>query len=333
MTNKRKKSSLIGGIVLSVLLVLTVIVNVVLTGPLYTVMNMYFGKGDIVIKNAEHANELDTNYYKSDYVSGEELLTASQKLAEKVEGEGIVLLKNENKTLPLSQDEMSVSLFGRTSVDPIYTGAGSAATESSPVDYKTAFTNHGFKINETLFDFYANHRISTEEKTVKLATGFMGDVDTPYTGRGFVSAMGVATFVDDIIAEVPVADYPEELKSSYTEYNGAAIVFIGRVGGEGCDLPTSMEEHADNEADKAKHYLELNSYEEQMLSYVKEQKDAGVFNKIVVVCNTANAMELNFLNDEKYGIDAAIWVACIGDQGANAVAGVLDGEINPSGRL
>ena len=43
-------------------------------------------------------------------------------------------------------------------------------------------------------------------------------------------------------------------------------------------------------------------------------------------------MEIGFLNDEAYGIDAAVWVGCIGDQGANAVAKVLNGTVNPSGR-
>lgn len=334
MKNKQKQSkgTIIGSVLLSILLVITVAVNYVLTGPLYTVMNMYFGKGEVVINNVEDAANRNVNYYTSDYKDGDELLTASQKLAREIEAEGIVLLKNENNTLPLTKEETNVSLFGRTSVDPIYTGAGSAATESSPVDYKTAFMNHGFTINETLYDFYANHPISTQVKKTSLMTGF-GPQDAEYTGRGFISAMGVATFVDDIIAEVPVADYPADLANSFINYNGAAIVFIGRVGGEGCDLPTDMTEHADNPADQAKSYLELNSYEEQMLAYVKAQKDAGVFNKIVVVCNTANAIELNFLNDEAYGVDAAIWVGCIGDQGSESVAAVLNGEVNPSGRL
>ena len=217
-------------------------------------------------------------------------------------------------------------------MDPIYTGAGSAATESTPINYKTAFTNHGFAINETLYNFYANHKISTEVKKTSLNTG-MGEQKVEYTGRGFISAMGVATFVDDVIAEVPVADYPADLADSFASYQGAAVVFIGRVGGEGCDLPTDMTDHADNAEDQANTYLELNSYEKEMLSYVKAQKDAGVFNKIVVVCNTANAMELNFLNDEAYGVDAALWVGCIGDQGAESVAATLAGEVNPSGRL
>ena len=93
-----------------------------------------------------------------------------------------------------------------------------------------------------------------------------------------------------------------------------------------------MSEYDVAKDDKNKSYLELDSREMDMLSYVKAQKDAGAFNKIVVVLNTANAMELGFLNDEAYGIDAAVWVGCIGDQGANAVAKVLNGTVNPSGR-
>ena len=160
----------------------------------------------------------------------------------------------------------------------------------------------------------------------------MGPRQVSYTGRGFISAMGSAMFTGDIIAEVPVSDYPDSLKDSFSSYNGAAIVVIGRVGGEGCDLPVSMADYDVAAEDKDKSYLELDSREIAMLNYVKAQKDAGVFNKIIVVLNTANAMELGFLNDASYGIDAAIWVGCIGDQGSNAVAKVLDGTINPSGR-
>ena len=327
---KGKRGTIAGSVLLAILAIFTVVVNFVLTGPLKTVMNMYFGKGEAIITNIDDASNLTTEYYTSDYASGDELLSASKELAKDIESEGIVLLKNENNALPLAEDETKVSLFGRTSVDPVYTGAGSAGVQNSPVSYKEAFTEHGMKINNTLFDFYANHPMSTEVHNVEMMTG-MGPMPVEYKGRGFISAMGAATFVDDIIAEIPVEDYPEDL--DMVSYNDAAIVFIGRVGGEGCDLPVDMTEHATTEEDKAKHYLELDSREEAMLEYVKDAKDAGVFNKIIVVCNTANAMELGFLNDENYGIDAAVWVGCIGDQGAQSVAAVLKGEVNPSGRL
>ncbi|MCR4998963.1 MAG: glycoside hydrolase family 3 C-terminal domain-containing protein [Lachnospiraceae bacterium] len=326
-----KKFTRIWTTVIAIVAILAIAVTIVLTGPLYTVMNMYFGKGEAIIKQNAAAASMDGNYYVAEHADADSLLAASQAKAEEVESEGIVLLKNENQTLPLASNESNVSMFGRTSVDPIYTGAGSAATESSPVDYKTAMEDNGFTVNKDLYDFYANHPISTNVVKTKMMTG-MGEMDVEYTGRGFISSMGAATFTGDVIAEVPVADYPEELKDSFATYGDAAIVFIGRVGGEGCDLPTSMADFDVADQDKDKSYLELDSREQDMLAYVKAQKDAGVFNKVVVVLNTANAMELGFLNDEAYGIDAAIWVGCVGDQGANAVAKVLNGTVNPSGR-
>ena len=326
-----KKFTRLWTIIIAVVTVLAIVVSIVLTGPLYTVMNMYFGKGEAVIKQNELASSLDGDYYKLEHKDADSLLSASAQKAEQVEEEGIVLLKNDNQVLPLTSEETNVSLFGRTSVDPVYTGAGSAATESTPVDYKAAFEANGFNVNESLYDFYANHEITTTPIKTKMQTG-MGEMDVEYTGRGFISSMGTAMFTGDIIAEVPTKDYPEDLKDSFTTYGDAAIVFIGRVGGEGCDLPTDMSEYDVAKEDKNKSYLELDSREMDMLSYVKAQKDAGAFNKIVVVLNTANAMELGFLNDEAYGIDAAVWGGCIGDQGANAVAKVLNGTVNPSGR-
>ena len=339
MKMSNKKFTTIWTICLAVILVLATVVNIVLTGPLDTVMNMYFGKGDAIISNASNT-DADTNYYKSDYKSADELTQAGKEAAEKAEEEGIVLLKNDNNTLPLTKDgkalsdtnKANISIFGRTSVDPIYTGAGSAATESDPVNYKTAFEKKDFAINNTLYDFYAKHPISTTEVKVTMPTA-MGDQEVKYTGRGFISAMGAAMFVNDIIAEVPASDFTSEVTDSLKTYNDAAVVIIGRVGGEGCDLPVSMSDYADTKEDKAKSYLELNSDEISMLKYVKAQKDAGVFKKIVVVLNTANAMETGFLDDAAYGIDAAVWAGCLGDQGANAVASVLAGEVTPSGRL
>ncbi|SDB34064.1 glycoside hydrolase family 3 C-terminal domain-containing protein [Butyrivibrio sp. INlla16] len=326
-----KKFTRIWTVIIALVAVLAIVATFVLTGPLYTVMNMYFGKGDAVVKKNPEAEALDAEYYKAEHTDADSLLAASQEMAEKVESEGIVLLKNENQTLPLSSSETNISMFGRTSVDPIYTGAGSAATESKPVDYKTAMEANGFSINQDLFDFYANHEISTKTIKVSMQTG-MGPQEVEYTGRGFISSMGTALFTGDIIAEVPLADYPSSLEDTYVKYGDAAIVFIGRVGGEGCDLPTNMSEFTDVAEDKDKTYLELDSREIDMLNYVKAQKDAGAIKKIVVVLNTANALEIDFLNDASYGIDAALWVSCIGDQGANAVAKALNGTVNPSGR-
>lgn len=325
-----KKFTTIWASIISVLVIVALVANYVFLGPLNTVMNMYFGKGEVVLdKSAE--GSLDSEYYELEHTDAESLLQASKDKAVEIENEGIVLLKNDNNALPLNTDEKSISLFGRTSVDPIYNGTGSGSTDTVSVDFKTALENQGFEVNPTLYDFYANHPISTTEITEALATG-QGSTDVTYTGRGLISHQGSSAFVNDAIAEVPVSDYPADLTNSYTTYGDAAVVFIGRSGGEGTDLPTNMADLAVRDEDKDKTYLELNSMEQEMLAYVKQQKDAGVFSKIVVVLNTNNTLELDFLNDEAYGIDAAMWVGAVGDDGATAIAQTLDGTNNPSGR-
>lgn len=329
----KRSKFIVPGAIAAVLAGLGIAAAVVLTGPLNTVMDMYFGRGDLIVNETEGASQ-NKEYYKSDYESTQKAVEAGKELAATVEKEGIVLLKNKNNALPLKSSETKVSLFGRTTVDPIYTGAGSAASQASPVSYKDAYAQAGLSINQPLYDFYANHDLTTVEHTVDFMTG-MGPQKVTYRGRGFISAMGSAQFYDDIIAEVPGEELAAEasLDSTYEQFGDAAIVTIGRVGGEGCDLPVSMQEHAPRDEDKDKHYLELDSRETGMLAHVKSLKDAGKIKKIIVVLNTANALELGWLDDEAYGIDAAIWAGCIGDRGSIGVASVLTGKTNPSGAL
>lgn len=54
------------------------------------------------------------------------------------------------------------------------------------------------------------------------------------------------------------------------------------------------------------------------------------FGTVIVLVNSTNAMELGFLEED--GIDAALWIGCLGSTGANAVGEVLSGAVNPSGR-
>ena len=70
----------------------------------------------------------DTEYFKSDFSSLEELIAAGQALGEEAMAEGAVLLKNENDALPLTGAERNVSLFGIGSVDPVYGGTGSGVS-------------------------------------------------------------------------------------------------------------------------------------------------------------------------------------------------------------
>ena len=129
------------------------------------------------------------------------------------------------------------------------------------------------------------------------------------------------------ILEINVANYPENVKNSISEYGDAVIVTFSRVGGEGYDCSFPGYEGQAN----AQNYLELNANEKALLQYAQDLKEAGKIKSIVVLINTSNALEVDFLDE--FAIDACMWVGGLGIAGTNAVTDILAGKVNPSGSL
>ena len=231
----------------------------------------------------------------------EQAAEQSRAMAQELVQEGTVLLKNQNNALPLAEGT-AVNLFGYGSVDPIYGGSGSGASDtSSNIDLVTGLTNAGFTVNQELVDFYKKSGVSRAAQK-----GFEGSNFTP--------------------AEVPAAQYTETLQNAKA-FSDVAIVTISRVGGEGGDLPQDMYAAGYSKTDDGRHYLELTQDEEDLLALIKAQG----FGKVIVLVNSSNAMELGFLEDDS--IDAALWIGSLGSTGFNAVGEILSGKVNPSGRL
>ena len=232
----------------------------------------------------------------------EQAAEQSRVMAQELVQEGAVLLKDQNNALPLA-DGTAVNLFGYGSVDPIYGGSGSGASDaSSNIDLVTGLTNAGFTVNQELVDFYKKSGVSRVAQK-----GFEGSNFTP--------------------AEVPAAQYTETLLQNAKAFSDVAIVTISRVGGEGGDLPQDMYAAGYSKTDDGRHYLELTQDEEELLALIKAQG----FGKVIVLINSSNAMELGFLEDDS--IDAALWIGSLGSTGFNAVGEILSGKVNPSGRL
>ena len=232
----------------------------------------------------------------------EQAAEQSRAMAQELVQEGAVLLKDQNNALPLAEGT-AVNLFGYGSVDPIYGGSGSGASDtSSNIDLVTGLTNAGFTVNQELVDFYKKSGVSRAAQK-----GFEGSNFTP--------------------AEVPAAQYTDTLLQNAKAFSDVAIVTISRVGGEGGDLPQDMYAAGYSKTDDGRHYLELTQDEEDLLALIKAQG----FSKVIVLINSSNAMELGFLEDDS--IDAALWIGSLGSTGFNAVGEILSGKVNPSGRL
>lgn len=284
------------------------------------VINTFLGTKSYEVRETGDGTE-DTEYYKASYASEEERLAADSAAAQQVQGEGSVLLKNDG-ALPLAGG--NVSLFGVSSADILYGGGGSGAVDASTAPtLKDALEQAGYSVNPTMWEFY------TEGAAADIR---MDVADIAGTGRY-------------VIHEASPELFSSAETESFDEYGDAAIVTFARSGSESSDLPTVYDEsylepmdiegfmgafHSDpldSPDDVGRHYLELTATEEELLRYVSER-----FDKVIVLINSGNAMELSFLDEEEYGVDACLWIGNPGQDGLLAVGNILTGAINPSGR-
>lgn len=235
------------------------------------------------------------------YTSGSGTVTTehSEEVCQAVEEEGMVLLKNEDG-LPLSSGA-KISIFGQDSVDFVYGGSGSGSVDTSTAPtLRDAMEKAGFSVNEMLWDFYESGDGSGYRKSVPDETG---------SGEFAVN-------------EVPVSVYTDEVKESFADYSDAAIVCIGRSGGESADIPTAP-------LASGYQYLELDNNERDMLAMACEN-----FDDVIVLLNTNNPMELGFLEEEAYrNVRACVWCGGVGQVGIYAIGEAIAGNTNFSGHL
>ena len=294
-----KALAILSGI-LAVLMTAIVVLVSLFDQTIYTLLGSSYYK---VVDNTE---EDEAVYYSSAYVSDADRDAVAQDTAAEVEAEGAVLLLNKNETLPLASGS-SVSLFSHSSVDPVYGGTGSGATDAdAAVSLRYGLESVGFSVNPTLWAFYLTGDGSGYERTYD------------------------ALFVNGeySINEVPWDVYTDEVLESVADYGDAAIVVISRVGGESADLP--VDDCVDGEDGN---YLSLSDEEKDMFANLAQMKAEGTVRSIVVLINSANALEVDFLYNEDYAIDACLWIGDVGQTGMEAVAQILCGDVTPSGHL
>ena len=239
-----------------------------------------------------------------------EALSNGNALVREICEEGMVLLKNDN-VLPMAEGA-NVSVFGKNSVNLVYGGSGSAAP--------------GNGARKTIFDSLKEAKINYNES---LKTFYESKASGD--GRSSNPAMensGVSTLKT---GETPYADYPDNVKSSYTQYGDAALVVFSRIAGENWDLPRVASD------DPTRHYLELDNNERELLRQIGQ---SGKFQRIIILMNGSNYIDLGFLKEEtnptdyndfgKY-VNGAIVIGSPGAEGIMALGKILTGKVNPSG--
>ena len=209
--------------------------------------------------------------------------------------QGAVLLKNENKTLPIHNQER-VSVFGRIQTDYYRSGTGSGGAVNVP--YATNLLdalreNDRVQVNEELAKVYSDWRLENP-----FDNGGGGWAAEPWCQK-----------------EMPLTD---EVVKRAADVSDKAIVVLGRTAGE----------DKDNGANPGS-YL-LTEGETDMLDKVTRY-----FSKVIVVLNVANIIDMSWLEktEWKTAIKSVIYVWQGGMEGGNAAADVLTGIVTPSGKL
>ena len=220
------------------------------------------------------------------------MIRDSYKFCQEAVEQGSVLFKNENGALPLKKDERKVTLFGQGSKNLFMrSGAGGAAPNPNyVVNLDKAFEENGFSINHTVFDAYS--KLSQSNMTSP-------SQNVEHAFSGF---------------------YTDDMKSTFKNYNDAAIVTFVRIGTENTDPPANQ--------------LDLKNDERQLLKMIK---DSGDFSKIIVLINSPLPMSMDWVDDPELGVDACLYMGVPGYYGAAGIVHVLMGEnaegqvVNPSG--
>lgn len=231
----------------------------------------------------------------------------NRAVARKLVEEAIVLLKNEENLLPFVRGQKA-AFFGRTQIDAIYSGNGSgAAHKSGCKNILEECEEKGICAEPGLKRYYAE-QISQEETTKK------DEFDWADIGKVITSGIMYEIFGK---YHAPMEEYEVSAEQMETAllYTDTAILVLGRnSGGEECDR-----------------HLQGDYYLTDSEKFLVEQI-CGNFDKVVLILNTNGLIDLSWA--EKYqSIKSILFAGILGEEGAAALADILIGNINPSGKL
>lgn len=225
------------------------------------------------------------------------IIEETSKTAVEVEAEGIVLLKNEENLLPLNGKK--INIFGAGSVCPFIGSSSSGGVVSEdPVTLYDALDEKGIEYNKDLRKLYEKH---------------CGSNALPQTKNIVINNLLALLFSKDSLEEMPDSKLTDKVMSDAKAYSDTALLVISRIGAEETDLDPEI----------------LHLTEEEIM--LVEKLD-DTFENVIVFFNIGNVIEMGWI-DEYESIKAAAIIWIPGEFGMTAVASMLKGDVNPSGRL
>lgn len=242
---------------------------------------------------------IKTPTFKGYKYSNKPNLKRNAQISREVATEGMVVLKNDNVTLPLSKGA-SIGLFGNNQIDTVKGGTGSGDVNvQHVVSIVEGLQAAGFKLDEELIKSYMNYISELREK----------EQYKPY--KPFP---GINLSVSPPLPEKPIEQTEIDKAVKNTDIG---MIVIGRTSGE-----------TDDRKNKKGDFL-LTDLEQQMISDIsRAYHEAG--KKVAIILNIGGPIEIASWRDKVDGILLA-WQP--GQEAGHAIADILLGKVTPSGKL
>ena len=234
-----------------------------------------------------------TPHFRGYKFSNKPDLKSHAQVARKAADESIILLRNENNTLPLKGNE-KVALYGLTSVDFVGIGTGSGEVNTEHIaNMQEAMKMAGFTLDQNLAEYY-QHFYAQQETVQKMERN---------------NRWGYRNIREE-------AELSARAIYLQAQENDVAVYVLGRNAGEGADRVLKDD-------------FELNTTERELLQNLSSAYHA-LGKKLIVVLNVGGVIETA---SWKHLVDAIVLPWSPGQEGAHAVVDVLTGKVNPSGKL
>jgi beta-glucosidase len=238
-----------------------------------------------------------TPRYKGFIYSDKPDLASHAAVARKAGADGMVLLKNNKDALPFGAATKTIAVFGNSSYEVITGGTGSGdVNEAYSISLAVGLKNAGYSINTSIQEEYVKYMKEYRDKQPP--------------GTGFLMMMTGPQPVPELNMNAA------SVRKSAGE-NDAAIITIGRNSGEGND----------REAKPGDFYL--TETEKSLIRNVTREFTAKN-KKTIVVLNVGGVIEVSSWRNIP---DAILLAWQPGQETGNAIADVISGKVNPSGKL
>jgi beta-glucosidase len=221
-------------------------------------------------------------------------LAKNAQISREAASECLVLLKNNN-VLPLKNTSNQIAVFGNHAFSLIAygTGSGSVSTKHN-VSLAEGLRNAGYKLNPEM---------------EKVSLDYLADYNKKNPKKSLIDEFKTPTPL------APEYKWSKEYIDQSVANSDVAIVYLGRAAGENTDRSI---------ADFNTTALENELIDNVCNAYHAKNK------KVVVVVNSGGVINVMSFRDK---VDAILYAWTPGIEGGNAMADIISGKVNPSGKL